>query len=123
MELRYRSLVYVEALNENDCTIHRAATPNRIRYWILWFYVKCTDGFHHSFAVPIIPNGIYTENGPGGRSWGLVKIVDGEWQISPSIHVGPDKAIDARLPNRGSLWHETPRIVNAKPYDEIWMKG
>ena len=116
-------MVYVEALGENECTIHRAVKNSRERYWLLWFYVKCTDGFHHDFAVPVIPNGAYNENGPGGRSWGLTKIVDGEWQISPSIHVTVDKEIDARLPGRGSLWHETPRIVNVKPYDEIWMRG
>jgi hypothetical protein len=120
-ELRYRSMVYVEALAENECTIHRAVSANGARYWLLWIYARRVDnGQLDDFAVPVIPNGSYTEEGPGGKSWGLVKVADGEWQISPSIHVTKDKEVNARLPDSKSLWHETPRIVGVSK-NEPWM--
>jgi len=122
--LRYRSMVYVEALAENECTIHRAVTQKGERYWLLWFYVKRVDNDSlEDFAVPVIPNGVYTESGPGGRSWGLNKVMERDWQISPSIHISGSKEIDAKMPNSKTIWHATPLIVEVLPLIQPWMVG
>jgi hypothetical protein len=74
MELRYRSHVAIEDLAPGECTVHAARNSAAVRWWNLWFYVpRETDGELEAFVVPVIPNGSYTETGPGGRSWGLAR--------------------------------------------------
>lgn len=126
-ELKYRSFVAVEELQPNECTIHRATNAEKTRrYWLLWFYVpRETDGVLEAFAVPVAPRGVYTESGPGGRTWGLNWIEGVKWMVSPSINVLDHK--DARLVLAGaqpvgkSVWHQTPMIIGV-PLDEVWTK-
>jgi len=128
MDLTYRSMVYVEDLKPNECTIHRAITAGGTRYWLLWFYVaRETDGFLEDFAVPVNPNGSYTEAVPYGKTWGLTKTTEGVWQISPSINVanmsndaGARQMLVGQQPTGRSLWHQTPRLVGV-PISQPWM--
>ena len=121
--LKYRSFVMVEELAIDECTIHHA-TKGDAKFLNFWFYVnRDSDGQPEVFCVPVIPNGSYTENGLGGRSWGLTRSGDG-WQISPSIDVYTDadaKAVRAGQPrHEASLWHNTPRVVDV-PDGEAWQ--
>jgi hypothetical protein len=128
MNLTYRSFVSVEDLTPNECTIRRASRQDgSAKFWNLWFYVaRETDGVLEAFVVPVIPNGVYTESGPGGRSWGLNHSSPDTWQISPSINVLNDD--DARRvqvgesPTGQSLWHQTPAVVGV-PDGEAWITG
>jgi hypothetical protein len=127
MDLHYRSFVNIEDLQLGECTIHRASSPDGKRWWNLWFYVaRDTDGQPEAFVVPVMPNGSYTESGPGGRSWGLARTGDSTWQVSPSINVLDDasaRAVVAGLaPTGRSLWHQTPGIVDV-PSTEAWVSG
>jgi hypothetical protein len=124
--LQYRSHARIEELALGECTMHRAGTSTA-RWWLLWVHVaRETDGQSEDIAVPVIPGGQYTENGPGGRTWGLNKTGPGIWTVSPSINVLNDD--DARLvvaghaPTGQSLWHQTPDIVYV-PDDEPWTQG
>ncbi|HEY5086355.1 MAG TPA: hypothetical protein VII66_03265 [Gemmatimonadaceae bacterium] len=125
-DLVYRPGAHVGDLQPGECTIHRAADSTGKRWWLLWFYVYREDvtGVLEDFAVPVQPLGPYTEAGAGGRTWGLAKVDDSTWQISPSInavnedgtriHPGPHPL--------ESRWHQTPRIVGV-PKDEPWTTG
>jgi hypothetical protein len=89
-ELRYRSFVPIETLDVGECTIHglRDSTGKRIA-WGLWILVRREDnGEEERLRVPVHV-GEHTENGPGGRTWGLRSLGSGEWQVSPSIDFGP----------------------------------
>lgn len=117
----------VEDLALNECVIRPATNRDGARWWHLWFYVaRETDGVPEAFEVPVSPGGAYTENGPGGRTWGLTMTSPGIWQISPSIKVLNDE--DARTYHAGGeptgkdLWHQTPRLVNV-PATEPWATG
>ena len=107
--------------------MHRGATASA-RWWLLWARVACeTDGSPLNIAIPVIPGGVYTENGPGGRTWGLTKISAGIWAVLPSVNVlagdGDGHAVVAgHAPTGRSLWHQTPDIV-CVPADEPWTQG
>ncbi len=121
-ELRYRSNVGVEDLEVGDCTMHRAATADGHRWWLLWFRVVREDtGVAADFAVPMNPNGSFIEAGTGGKTWGLTAIGGGRWQVSPSINVLPDRRLHAgEHPAGASQWHQTPAIVDV-PVGEHWI--
>ncbi len=123
MNLNFKPFMAIEALLANDCTIHRAADA-KARWWLLWFYVaRETDGVLESFAVPVNPNGPYTESGPGGRTWGLTRTGGGVWQISPSINVlNSGERHPGPHPSLPSLWHQTPAIVGVSD-NEPWITG
>ena len=128
MELRYRSRVTVEALAPGECTVHRASVVEageRKLWWNFWWYVpRETDGVLEAFVVPVIPNGSYTETGPGGRSWGLSRAGAGRWQITPSINVfndGDARRVQAGLAPEGrSHFHQTPALIDV-PEGESWQ--
>ena len=128
MDLTYRSFARVLELGLDECTIRRARVMDGSRvWWHIWFHVtRETDGVPDFFCVPISPNGVYTESGPGGRTWGLQPAGDGIWQVSPSIDVLDDLAVRAeregkpRPPESKSLWHKTPRVVGV-PDGEAWI--
>jgi hypothetical protein len=124
--LQYHSSALIESLPLGHCTIHRARDGAKT-WWNLWIHVTRTnDGAPDVFVVPVIPNGDYTENGPGGRSWGLKKTGPGEWQVSPSINVLKDNdktvVVTGLAPESISLWHQTPSLVYV-PDGEPWQAG
>ena len=120
--LQYRSFVMVEDLALNECTVRRTGNDAGTEWWMLWFYVaRETDGQPEAFAAPVAPGGTYTENGPGGRTWGLTETALGTWQIAPSINVLDTRELHpSPHPTQGSLWHQTPAIVGV-PNGEAWM--
>jgi hypothetical protein len=125
MNLVYKEQARIEDLAPNTCTVHRAGTADGKRWWLLWLYVYRDDrlGELIDLAVPVNPNGTFVENGPGGRTWGLVNIGGGVWQISPSVNVIGQG--DARIlhpgehPSAPSIWHQTPTMVGV-PGTENW---
>ena len=122
--LKYRPFVMIDDLSVDECTIHRSRSVEAT-WWNLWLHVlRDTDSQSEIVCVPVIPNGSYTENGPGGKSWGLTRTEDGVWQISPSINVFSDenaKRIRGGLPRHDqSIWHHTPKIVGV-PSGESWQ--
>jgi hypothetical protein len=128
MILRYRSFLPIEELSLNECTIHRASNAGR-RWWNLWFFVlRETDGGEEAFVVPVAPGGDYTEDGPGGRTWGL-KRPGGPgslWEVSPSINVLDDEGARALIaghaPTGKSLWHQNVSIEGVSDAD-TWTTG
>jgi hypothetical protein len=122
-ELRYRSSVDVEALAIDECTIHGAGNDGGARWWNLWLCVnRETDGVADYFVVPVLPNGAFTESGPGGKTWGLSRAEPGAWQVSPSINVLNTGAVHPGEHAAPSLWHQTPKIVGV-PEGEAWIAG
>ena len=126
-DLKYRSHASIHALALGECTVHHASTDDGKHWWNLWFHVvREMDGLPDTFVVPVNPNGSYVENGPGGRTWGLTRSSVGIWQVSPSINVLDDAGARDVLagqsvsPDRRSLWHQTPTIVDV-PDDEPWI--
>jgi hypothetical protein len=121
VNLAYRSKVMVEDLALNECTIHRAVAPTPgVFFWNLWFYVaRETDGVPEAFVVPVNPGGSYTENGPGGRTWGFTRTGPTTWQVSPSIDVLNDedarrataKAVPGTNPPDAPMDPETRRFI------------
>ena len=129
MALLYQPRVSMGDLALGECTIRRARALDGKCWWNLWFYVaRETDGIPERFAVPVNPNGSFTESGPGGRTWGLTRMAAGVWQVAPSIHVLDDAGRGAilagqpRPPESRSLWHQTPALVGV-PEDEAWISG
>ena len=125
--LHYRSHGLAEDLLENECTLRRTSGGPGGRHWRLWFNVKReTDSALEVFCVPVIVSGPYTEEGPGGRSWGLNRAGVGRWMVSPSINVlddeGARQVVAGHAPTSTSLWHQTP-LVTEVPEDEGWAKG
>jgi hypothetical protein len=117
MELAYRSFVLVEDLRPGECTIHRASDASGKRWWLLWFHVYREDraGERIDLAVPVNPNGSYLEQGPGGRTWGLMPAGNGRWQVAPSID-SKDGSTVFSVPGfhdhpARSVWHQTPVLV------------
>lgn len=103
MIFTYRLYAERGALNLNECCI----LPVKDRGWMLHFYGRATDGHEQTYRVPVNPGGPHIENGPLGRTWGLIRGErPGEWQITPSIDFGD--------------WHHTPKIVDV-PDDEPWV--
>lgn len=126
-ELHYRSFVPVEDLLEDECSVHRASAGVGKRFWLLWWNSKReTDGVLEVFCVPIIPSGSYSENGPGGRSWGCNRAGVGRWMIGPSVNVlddeGAHQVVAGHAPTSISLWHKTP-LLTGVPEDEPWARG
>jgi hypothetical protein len=125
MDLTYRSGAGVEDLQLNECVMRTAVLADgTTRFWHLWFLVaRATDNQPEAFCVPMAPNGPYTENGPGGRTWGLGPAGPGRWQVSPSINVLVTReAHPGEKPDEVSLWHQTPAIIGV-PTDEPWAIG
>lgn len=130
MLLKYQAHARIDDLALYECTMHRASNSSAARWWQLWFHVlRDSDGQPELFCVPV-QLGAYTDNGPGGRTWGLTKptasvyeLTPGtsNWMISPSINVlsGGD-AVAGPAPT--SLWHQTPEIVGV-PDLELWTTG
>lgn len=122
-ELRYRSFVDVNDLAVGECTIHRAGNSEGARWWNLWFRVlRDSDGQPDDFVVPINPGGSFIEAGPGGRTWGFVRVAAVEWQVSPSINVIDTRALHPGAHDAPSLWHQTPKIMDV-PDGESWIGG
>lgn len=121
-ELTYRSNAHVDDLALNECTM-RACEDKDVRYWHLWFYVaRESDGAPEHFCVPMNPGGSFLENGPGGKTWGLMRTAPGTWQVSPSINVLATKQIHPGPHEEASLWHQTPALIGV-PDDEPWANG
>ncbi len=132
MMLKYRSHAMIHELALGECTVHPASNSSSVRWWQLWFYVlRDSDGQPETFCVPVNPGGSYSENGPGGRTWGLT-IPDASmyesppstrtWQVTPSVNVLDDRDAVAGTRQYPSLWHQTPAIVGV-PLDERWTTG
>lgn len=122
--LRYRSFVDVDDLQLGECTIHACSVgANGIEFWHVWFHVaRDSDGQPDTFSVPINPNGGWIENGPGGKTWGLMPASPGTWQVSPSINVLDTRDVHPGPHPSPSLWHQTPLIVDVPP-GEAWIRG
>jgi hypothetical protein len=133
MDLVYRSTLgpdgWLTDLKLNECTIRSTAGPG-CAYWQLWAWVTGEVGERLGFvAVPVLVGGQYTEQGPSGRrTWGLTRVSDGVWQISPSIDVrthvdavGKECAKDAPGAREVSWWHQTPRVVGVAD-GERWTR-
>lgn len=113
----------VEDLQVGECTMRRAVDPNGARYWHMWFRaLRETDGQPFDFCVPMNPNGGYTENGAGGKTWGLACIGIGAWQVSPSINVLNTGDVHPGEHAAPSLWHQTPTVTGV-PDDAPWIGG
>lgn len=122
MNLVYKSHARIEELQPGECTIHPAADATGKRWWNFWFYVFRDDvpTEREDFVVPV-RIGSFTETGPGGRTWGLVDLGGGSWQVSPSINVIADGGQIHPGPHPlPSRWHQTPTIVGV-PDGEAWM--
>jgi hypothetical protein len=119
--LRYRPGVSVEALQLDECTI-RGTSGRGARWWMLWFVFRRIDGRIEHAAVPVLPHGAYTENGPGGRTWGFRRAGPGAWQVSPSIDAqeADPHAPPRQPPVMRSVWHQTPLVVGV-PEGQPWM--
>lgn len=132
MILTYKPHAKIEDLALGECTVHRASGSGGPRWWLLWFYVRRdTDGQPETFCVPVNPGGAFTEDGPGGRTWGLTKPEassfepkpdTSNWMISPSINVLDSRDAVAGTNAFPSLWHQTPELLNV-PHDEPWANG
>jgi len=121
MMLRYVSSVAIEALAVGECTVHRASDDGR-RWWLLWLRVNREDtGQPIDVAVPINPGGGYVLDGPGGKTWGLTRVSQGTWQVSPSINVLPGQ-VHPGPSAAPSMWHQTPSIVDVDDA-EAWISG
>ncbi len=125
--LMYRPSVCVSELDLDECTVHRAGNSDGAKWWLLWFRVaRETDGVAEDFCVPINPNGAYTPDGPGGKTWGLCRSSGPNewnecvWQVSPSINVLGTKALHPGETDGPSLWHQTPEII-CVPDHEAWI--
>lgn len=121
MDLTYRACG-IGDLGLNECVIRSALGAQSRAWWQLWTWVRRDDtGEPFYVAAPVNPNGPYLDIGPGGRhTWGLTRVADGVWQVSPSIDVLGDLRPDG---TRGpSLWHQTPRIVGVS-VSERWIAG
>jgi hypothetical protein len=119
MILVYRAVTWIEDLALNECTIRSTRSAQAV-WWQLWTWVRRADtGEPLYVAAPVNPNGPYVEVGPSGRrTWGLARVSETDWQVSPSIDVVGDERPDG---TRGpSLWHETPRIAGVPP-GERWI--
>lgn len=122
VDLAYRTVRWIEDLALDECTIRSAAGAEQRAWWQLWAWVRRADtGEPFYVTVPVNPNGPYVEVGPSGRrTWGLARVGETDWQVSPSIDVVGDLRQDGM---RGpSLWHETPRVVGVPP-GERWTIG
>lgn len=124
MNLSYRSFAEVDLLELNECTIHRCTGGPGGDYWHIWFRVlRDSDGEVDTFCVPIIPNGNYTETGPGGKSWGFYHTGRMTWSPTPSINVLNTRELHPGThPDIPSLWHQTPTVINV-PDNERWSTG
>ena len=121
--LVYRSHAMIEDLEVGECTMHRASGAEAGRWWQLWFRVqRDTDGQADTFCVPMNPGGPLIAQGPGGRTWGLLKRCIGQWQVTPSINVLASGDAHHGPSADGSIWHQTPTIVGV-PEDEPWARG
>lgn len=131
MLLKYQSHARIEDLALYECTVHRASNASAAHWWQLWFHVlRDSDGQPELFCVPV-QVGAYTENGPGGRTWGLSQPIasaydrppgTANWMISPSINVLDDRDAVAGTHVHPSLWHQTPEVVGV-PDTELWTTG
>ena len=118
--LRYVSHGRIEDLQVGECTIHRAA-DDKGRWWLMWFRVEReTDGQPDDFAVPVNPNGDYSESGPAGKTWGLCRSTPGSWLVYPSINVLEHGEVYPGGHAAPSLWHQAP-IVLGVPDGEPWQ--
>ena len=119
--LKYRSNICVSELGPNECTIHRASNDTGARWWLLWFCVnRETDAQLADFAVPVNPNGAFNPDGPGGKTWGLMRGLVGTWLISPSINVVNTGAAHPGEHEAPSLWHQTPILIDVP--DDVWTR-
>jgi hypothetical protein len=119
----------IEDLAVGECTVRPCAEPNGTTSYLLWFYVLDDEGVAlETLEVPIIPNGLFTPAGPGGRSWGFTRAGAGVWQVSPSINVLPHPVTPgAKFIHPGnhptittSHWHHTPEVLGV-PEGEPWQ--
>ena len=123
MILKYHAHSLIEDLALGECTMHSCQAPSGARWWQLWFFVaRDSDGQPDTFRVPVIPNGSFTESGPGGRTWGLTSMGAGVWQVSPSINVLDTRDTVAGEHQFPSLWHQTPQVSDV-PDSELWAQG
>lgn len=121
--LRYKPNAQIEDLAVGECTMHSASSFPEVRWWQLWFHVlRDSDGLPDVFRVPVIPGGLFTEFGPGGRTWGLTAQGDGVWSILPSINVLDSRDAVAGTHSSPSLWHQTPQVAGV-PAGEAWAVG
>jgi hypothetical protein len=124
--LQYHQHAQVEDLAVGECVVRHASDGADKRWWNLWFNVlRETDGQPEVFVVPVAPRQMYTESGPGGRTWGFHPVSEGVWQVLPSINVldddGARQVVAGHAPTSPSLWHQTPTVVGV-PDDEPWAR-
>ena len=122
---QYRSFVEVDGLAVNECTIHRASDPSdasNARWWNLWVRVRRNDGVEDVFVIAVAPRGQYQDI-PGRRTWGLMEIANGSWQVAPSINVLVSlRVVPGHEPQEVSLWHENV-VMEGVPVAEVWAQG
>jgi hypothetical protein len=109
------------ALADNECTIFCSGGDARFKWYLRICYRQKTDGELAECAVPVFPNADAPEGKPG---WGLKRVKDGCWQVSPSIKITTSRP-DPSDPSRQQeveLWHETPVVVGV-PEEERWTHG
>jgi hypothetical protein len=116
VELVYRVADRIGDLALNEATVRSARDTEGCSWWQLWAWVLRADtGEPFYVAAPVNPNGPYHE--VGRKTWGLIRVGENDWQVSPSIDVlGALKEDGTREP---SPWHQTPRIVGV-PAGERW---
>lgn len=121
--MKYRAGACVEDLEVGECTMRAAVIVDENgtrRYWHMWFFALSeVDGQPFDFCVPMNPNGGFIENGPGGKTWGLVRVGSGAWQVSPSINVLESEVVPGAHTSP-SQWHQTPTITDV-PDDAPWI--
>lgn len=121
--LAYRAGKLPDELAVGECVM-RPTRAGSVVYWRLDFCVTRTDNGQPQIAgVPVNIGGDYTQSGPAGKTWGLKKIAEGTWQVSPSINVLAGGAPHpGEHPTEPSIWHHTPQIVGV-PAGERWQSG
>lgn len=119
MDLTYRAADRIGDLALGECAIRHTRGELGRAWWQLWAWVRRADGETLYVGAPVNVGGPYLEVGPSGRrTWGLTRVGEHEWRVSPSIDVlGAEREDGTRGP---SLWHESPRIVGV-PSTEQWI--
>jgi hypothetical protein len=97
----------LDKLVPGECTIRPTSAGAGHCWHLVMMVSRASTGEPWRLRAPVNPNAGPSEDGPCGRSWGLMRAGSGEWQISPSIDFGPD-------------WHQTPTITGV-PDGEPWQ--
>lgn len=71
-----------------ECATAKHHHDHELVMWHLWITAK-RDGLDRklTFAIPINLHGEHHDGGPAVRSWGLTKIGEGTWKVTPTVNV------------------------------------